>query len=85
MDPNKKMVLFVLLSSNVVLIPTERHTRWAHPIVEDAFWTRVMNDTVEARLPFESVDSEYAKSGTPLSHHFHKTLLRDIDDGEGSE
>lgn len=58
MAPKKRMELLVLLGSNVVPIPNERHTWPTHPIAKGSFWKRVMNDIVEAGSPFEFVDSK---------------------------
>lgn len=82
MASNWKMALLVLMGSNIVPVPTERHTWRKHPIFKDSFWKRAMNDTVEAGSPFEFMDLESTRSGTPPSHHVCKTLFRDNDDGK---
>lgn len=41
-----------------------------------------MNDTVEARPPFEFVSLKSIGSKTPLSHHVYKTFSMDNDDNK---
>lgn len=78
------MALLVLPGSKAVPVPTERHTWLQHPTAKGSFKKRAMSDIVEARPRFEFVDCKSIGSGTQLSHHVYKVLLRDNDDGGGS-
>lgn len=63
----RMMALITIYGSNPVVFPTPRHTWVEHPVAEDLFLEKAMNEPAEVSPAFEYLSSGSSSSEAPLA------------------